>query len=168
VAGEDGAALPDGLVGEILVRGPALMAGYLAAEESRSLTSLASGTLHTGDAGFVAGGQLYVLGRLGDSMKVRARAVFAEDLEAALAAAGMAGHRVAVALGDRAGAATAVAVLERPEPDWAEAARTLLRRGAEGAEVVVVCAPAGTIPRTSSGKPKRRELWRTFLAGELP
>jgi acyl-CoA synthetase (AMP-forming)/AMP-acid ligase II len=167
VAGEDGAALPDGRVGEILVRGPAVMAGYLAAEESRSLTSLAGGTLSTGDAGFVAGGQLYVLGRLGDSMKVRARAVFAEDLEAALAAAGMAGHRVAVALGDRAGTPTAVAVLERPAPEWADEARTLLRRGTEGAEVVVICARAGTIPRTSSGKPKRRELWRAFLDGRL-
>ncbi|MFL6128165.1 MAG: AMP-binding protein, partial [Mycobacteriales bacterium] len=167
VLDEDGAELPAGRVGEILVRGPAVMAGYLAAEESRSLTTLDGGALRTGDAGFLAGGQLHVLGRLGDSMKVRARAVFAEDLEAALAAAGMPGHRVAVALGVRSGAATAVAVLERPSPGWPEEARTLLRRGAEGAEVVVVCGPPGTIPRTSSGKPRRRQLWRAFLGGEL-
>jgi acyl-CoA synthetase (AMP-forming)/AMP-acid ligase II len=165
VAGEDGTPLPDGHVGEIEVRSPALMAGYLAAEESRSLTALDGGTLRTGDAGFLRDGQLHVLGRLGDSMKVRARAVFAEDLEAALAAAGIAGGRLAVALGVRAGAATAVAVL-----DDAEQAGTLLSRaaeGAEGAEVVVVSARPGTIPRTSSGKPKRRELWRAFLAGQL-
>jgi acyl-CoA synthetase (AMP-forming)/AMP-acid ligase II len=171
VTGEDGTPLPDGHVGEIEVRGPALMAGYQqpagAGEESASLTELVGGALRTGDAGFLRDGQLYVLGRLGDSMKVRARAVFAEDLEAALAAAGMAATRVAVALGDRAGTPTAVAVLERPRPEWAAAARTLLRRGAEGAEVAVVCAPLGTIPRTSSGKPKRRELWRAFLCGDL-
>jgi len=171
VTGEDGAPLPDGHVGEIEVRGASLMAGYQqpadAGEDSSSLTALAGGALRTGDAGFLAGGQLHVLGRLGDSMKVRARAIFAEDLEAALTAAGLAGTRVAVALGVRAGAATAVAVLERPKPDWAEQARALLRRSAEGAEVVVVCAPAGTIPRTSSGKPKRRELWRAFLAGRV-
>lgn len=171
VTGEDGAVLPDGHVGEIEVRSSALMAGYQqplgAGDESGSLTALAGGALRTGDAGFLRDGQLHVLGRLGDSMKVRARAVFAEDLEAALAAQGLPPHRIAVALGVRDGVPTAVAVLEQPKPDWAEQALALLRRGAEGADVVVRPGRPGTIPRTSSGKPKRRELWRAFLTGRL-
>ena len=171
VTGEDGAPLPDGHVGEIEVRSPALMAGYQrpagAGEESRSLTELAGGALRTGDAGFVRDGQLHVLGRLGDSMKVRARAVFAEDLETALAELGLPPHRIAVALGVRGGTPTAVAVLERGRAEWVPQVESLLRRGAEGAEVVVAQGPPGTIPRTSSGKPKRRELWRAFLAGRL-
>ncbi len=158
-----GGCLADGQVGEIEVRSPALMAGYRGAAES--LTTLVGDSLRTGDAGFLLDGQLHVLGRLGDSMKVRARAVFAEDLEAALTGLGL--DRLAVALGVRAGAPTAVAVLERPSPCWPAQARELLQRSAEGAEVVVVTARPGTIPRTSSGKPRRRELWQSFLAGAL-
>lgn len=167
VADESGRPLPDGRIGEIVVRGRSVAAGYVAPSQSSSLTSLSAGVLHTGDAGLLRDGQLYVLGRLGDSMKVRARTVFAEDLEAALCAVGVPGHRVAVALGERAGIATAVAVVEHARPEWLPEVHSLLRRGAEGAQVVVLPAPNGTIPRTSSGKPKRRELWRAFLDGRL-
>ena len=167
VTGEDGDPLPDGHVGEITVRSPALMAGYRQPAETASLTALDGDVLRTGDAGFLRDGQLHVLGRLGDSMKVRARAVFAEDLEMALAELGLPPHRIAVALGVRGGTPTAVAVLERGRVEWVPQVRGVLRRAAEGATVVVVPGPAGTIPRTSSGKPKRRELWRAFLAGDL-
>jgi hypothetical protein len=43
----------------------------------------------------------------------------------------------------------------------------LLRTRAEGAQVVLVDVRRGAIPRTSSGKPKRRQLWRAFVDGSL-
>jgi acyl-CoA synthetase (AMP-forming)/AMP-acid ligase II len=176
----DGAELPDGAVGEIVVHGPSVAAGY----ESSLLagpaqvpahvggaagpSSLAEGALRSGDAGFLYEGQLYVLGRLGDSMKVRGRTVFAEDLEAALGSAGVPPLRAAALLGERDGRPTVVAMFEQAQPDWLATAARLLGQRTEGADVVVVDAPRGSIARTSSGKPKRRRMWTEFLEDRLP
>jgi acyl-CoA synthetase (AMP-forming)/AMP-acid ligase II len=164
---DDGTPLPDGCVGEIVVRGASVAAGYLTETPGASST-LDDGTLRTGDAGFLHDGQLYVLGRLGDSMKVRGRAVFAEDVEAGLKAAGVPDQRVAALLGERAGRPTVVALFENADPGWLRVATEVLGARAEGAEVVLVDAPRGTIARTSSGKPKRRRMWRQFVDGRLP
>ena len=163
---EDGAALPDDVVGEIHVHGPSLAAGYIT--ERPGSSSFVDGALRSGDAGFLHDGQLYVLGRLGDSMKVRGRSVFAEDVEAALAATGIPPLRVVALLGERNGRPTAVGLIEQPQPEWLPAAHEVLARRTEGAEIVLVAGDRGAIARTSSGKPKRRHLWRQFLDNRLP
>jgi acyl-CoA synthetase (AMP-forming)/AMP-acid ligase II len=112
VEDEAGAALPEGHVGEVVVRGASLAAGYVGGAAA-SLTTLADGELRTGDAGFLRDGQLFVLGRLGDGLKVRGRAVFSEDLEVALGEAGVSRQRVAVLLGVHAGTPTAGGVRGR-------------------------------------------------------
>ncbi len=167
VVDERGQPLPHGHVGEIVVRAPSVASGYLSAEESSSLTTLEAGRLATGDAGFLLDGELYVLGRLGDSLKIRGRAVFAEDIEAALATAGLPGYRLAVTLGILDGRPTALAVLERPQSGWAELAERIVQQRTDGARVVVAPVPRGAIARTSSGKPKRRLLWHSFVRGNL-
>ncbi|WP_422768916.1 AMP-binding protein [Plantactinospora sp. WMMC1484] len=146
-----GRELPPDTVGEIFVEGASVTAGR---------------ALATGDAGFVHDGQLYVLGRLGDGMKIRGRTVFAEDLEMALNATG-GPMRVAVLLGEADGVPTAVALFEQARPEWLELARRTLRRQTEGAVVRLLDGPRGAIARTSSGKPRRRHLWERFLAGNL-
>jgi acyl-CoA synthetase (AMP-forming)/AMP-acid ligase II len=163
-----GRALPDGTVGEIAVSGLSVSSGYVGDVEPTpaSLTTFAGRKVRTGDAGFVLDGELFVIGRLGDSLKVRARTLFAEDLEAAIAAEGVPAQRFAAALGVRAGRSTAVAVIEGARPEWLRAAGEVLRRLAEGAEVVTVDAPRGRIPRTSSGKPQRGRLWQMFGADQ--
>jgi acyl-CoA synthetase (AMP-forming)/AMP-acid ligase II len=168
ITGESGEPLPPGHVGEILVRGRSVAAGYLPGETT-SGTSFGAGTLSTGDAGFIVGDQLYVLGRLGDSMKLRGRSVFAEDLEGAVCErAGVPAHRVVVLLGVQHGEPTAVAVVERCDPAWQADIMAVLRNRSEGARTLIIDAPAATIERTSSGKPRRRVLWRQFTAGTLP
>jgi acyl-CoA synthetase (AMP-forming)/AMP-acid ligase II len=141
-------------------------AGYVA--DAAGPSSLTGGTLRSGDAGFLWEGQLYVLGRLGDSMKVRGRTVFAEDLEAALGSAGVPPLRAAALLGERDGRPTVVAMFEQAQPDWLATAARLLGQRTEGADVVVVDAPRGAIARTSSGKPKRRRMWTEYLEDRLP
>ncbi len=170
VVDEDGAPLPDGVVGEIVVRGESVTPGYVAgcAAGSGSLTSIEDGVLRTGDVGFRHDGQLYVLGRLGDSLKLRGRALFAEDLELAMNHAGIPEQRMAALLGYRSGTATVVAMFEQAQQSWVEAASRLLSMRTEGAEVVLVSAPRGAIARTSSGKPKRRQLWQAFIDERLP
>lgn len=152
---ELGTEVPDGVVGEIVVGGASVPDGQ------------PGSGVRSGDAGFLVDGELYVLGRLGDSMKVRGRTLFAEDLEAALGAAGVPARRVATLLGDRNGEPTVVAVFERARPEWLAAAARLLARDTGEAKVVLVDAPRGTIVRTGNGKVQRRRIWRDFLDGRL-
>lgn len=169
VQDENARELPDGEIGEIVVTGPSVARGYLHAGESASLTRIEDdGVLHTADAGFLDDGQLFVLGRLGDALKLRGRALFAEDLELAMAQTGVPALRMAALLGHRGAEPTVVAVFEQAQPEWLETAARLLRRTTEGAEIVMVNAPRGTIARTSSGKPKRRLLWQAFVENRLP
>jgi acyl-CoA synthetase (AMP-forming)/AMP-acid ligase II len=167
VVGDDGRPLPDGHVGVVVVSGPQVAAGYAGDAGTHSQTAFTGERLWTGDAGAILDGQLYVAGRLGDSTKVRAGTLFAEELELLVAGSGVPSHRVAVALGSRGGVPTAVALLERPRDGWTELVRDLLRRRCETGEVVVVPVESGGIARTSSGKPRRRQIWQAFVDGRL-
>jgi acyl-CoA synthetase (AMP-forming)/AMP-acid ligase II len=164
---EAGEPLPDRHVGQIVVRGASVAEGYVHGEGSVSLTRWRDGALWTGDAGFLDDGQLFVIGRLGDAMKVRGRTVFAEDIDSALVEAGVPRLRAAVLLGSTARGATGVILLERPEHDWIEAAAATLRRITDGASIVILDVPRRSISRTTSGKPKRREMWAAYVAGSL-
>jgi len=165
VVDDVGTPLPEGVPGEVEVSGSSLADGYL--DGPVGAAQLREDAMLTGDAGFLLDGELYVLGRLGDSVKVRGRSVFAEDVESVLREAGGAPHRLAVVLGERAGAPVAVVVLEEPDQRWVDRAVSLLRGACAGAAVAVLAAPAGTIPQTTSGKSRRRELWHAFMSGEL-
>lgn len=166
VQNEEAVPVADGQIGEIVVRGVSL-ADRVVGDTSVSLTQLAGGELRTGDAGFLLEGQLFVVGRFGDSLKVRGRVIFSEDLEASLAGIGAERQRTAVLLGVHEGSPTAVLLVEGADPAWRSAAETLLRRHAGGARVVSLNTARGAIVRTTSGKPRRRMLWRSFVEGSL-
>jgi acyl-CoA synthetase (AMP-forming)/AMP-acid ligase II len=168
IESEAGERLREGQVGEIVVRGPSLGTGYRWSADRDGDTTLVAGRLRTGDAGFMRDGELFVLGRFGDGLKLRGRHVFAEDVELALADAGIRRERSAALLGHHRGVPTAVVVLEGGDSTHVAKAAQVLRRCAEGATAVVVRAPRGTIERTSSGKPRRRPLWAAFVAGGIP
>ncbi|MFD5506448.1 AMP-binding protein [Streptomyces sp. NPDC127051] len=163
-----GRPLPEGHVGEIVVGGPSVAEGYTGADAGTGEGVFSGGQLRTGDCGFFDQGELFVVGRLGDSLKCRATTVFAEDLEASVArlpelrTAG-----VAVLLGAAGGRDTAVVVVERRPGPWTGEVVRRLRRRVPGLDVVIVNGPRGTVLRTSSGKPRRRAMWRAHLAGEL-
>lgn len=167
VCDEAGEPLPDRHVGQIVVRGASVAEGYVRGEGTASLTQWRDGALWTGDAGFMDDGQLFVIGRLGDAMKVRGRTVFAEDIESALVEVGVPRHRAAVLLGSSARGATAVVLLERPEHGWIEVAASAVRRITESVSIVILEVPRRSISRTTSGKPKRREMWAAYVAGTL-
>jgi acyl-CoA synthetase (AMP-forming)/AMP-acid ligase II len=164
-----------GGLGEILVRGPAVFAGYFEAEESTA-EALRGGWLHTGDVGRLdADGHLYVLGRRRALLKRGGAPLAPRELEEA--AAGVPGVRVAAAVGlpPPAGAATeteeiAVAVEADPEAAPEEIA-TAVAGAVEAAagftpEVVLVLAPR-SIPRTANGKIRHAVLRRELAEGDL-
>jgi acyl-CoA synthetase (AMP-forming)/AMP-acid ligase II len=176
--------LPEGRVGRVWVRGPSLMDGYLGRPEATARV-LVDGWLDTGDLGFLHRGELYLTGRAKDLVVLRGRNYAPEEIERCLA--GVAGVRPGCAvaaswLDDTAG---------EPEPAVTQTESLTLfvevARGATAAERralpeacsravlaelglqpdrVVLLAP-GTLPRTSSGKLRRSETLRLWLAGTL-
>ncbi|WP_404816338.1 4-coumarate--CoA ligase family protein [Streptomyces thermolineatus] len=86
---EDGGGAPRDLgvdeEGEILVRGPQVMKGYLGRPDATAATVDADGWLHTGDVGRVdADGWLYVVDRVKELIKYKGYQVAPAELEAVL------------------------------------------------------------------------------------
>jgi acyl-CoA synthetase (AMP-forming)/AMP-acid ligase II len=170
ILGENGETLPDGSLGEITVTGTGVTGGYRGGGTGGS-TRFVDGELRTGDAGFLLGRDLFVLGRMGDSLKVNGSSVYVEDLDLKVAAAtGLERSKVAVvsthATGD---GGVALFVEAAPDPQWIEPACEVLR-GRLGPDfpIKVVTGSRGLIKKTTSGKPRRRHMWQLLQAGELP
>jgi acyl-CoA synthetase (AMP-forming)/AMP-acid ligase II len=165
---ERGDQQPEGVLGEIAVSGPSVADGYID-PAAADADKLSGGRLYTGDAGFMLDGELYVIGRMGDSVKVNGQSVFVEDVELELVAStAVSRNHTAVVAGLSDGVPTLVAISERAIGDAAEVAAVLRSFAGDGGRVEVVRVKPGTIPFTSSHKPRRRALWLAYLAGELP
>jgi acyl-CoA synthetase (AMP-forming)/AMP-acid ligase II len=172
VLDEDGAKLPEGQIGEITVRGLCVATGL---RTSHGLLPAADqdGWLRTGDAGFLRDGELFVVGRMGDALKVRGTSVFAENVEERVAQClGTPRHRVAALLGTIGTTDTVVLLVEdgrgREETFWD--AVPIVLRGCVGVDVQqrLFHGPPGSIARTTSGKPRRRLLWQRLTGPEPP
>jgi fatty-acyl-CoA synthase len=171
-----GAELPAGRVGRVWVRGPSLMAGYLG-DPAATAGALADGWLDTGDLGFLDGGDLYLTGRAKDVVILRGRNHAPEEIERAVD--GVPGVRTGCAVAaswlpeDATGERLVLLVEARREatPEELAALPAACHAAVLGAaglalDEVEVLAP-GTLPRTSSGKLRRQEALRLWLAGEL-
>jgi acyl-CoA synthetase (AMP-forming)/AMP-acid ligase II len=161
IVGADEQPLPEGTFGEISVHGDSVATGYL--DDERPF----EGVLRTGDMGFVLDGELYVVGRAGDSIKRNGRWIFAEDVEQiAIAASAQRQHTVAL-LGTVNGQDSAVIVLggRRAESEAQDVGRAVASR-MPGLRVLVVWAAKTRIKRTTSGKPRRRAMWRELMTGQ--
>jgi len=105
VAGADDRALPAGVVGEVLVRGPTVMRGYWRNADA-SATTLANGWLHTGDLGALDDdGFLTLKDRSKDLIISGGSNIYPREVEEAL----LTHAEVAE-----------VAVIGRAHPDWGE------------------------------------------------
>jgi acyl-CoA synthetase (AMP-forming)/AMP-acid ligase II len=180
----------DGSVGEIWISGSSVAAGYWQRPQETCDTfgaSLASGEgpfLRSGDLGLRRDGQLFVTGRLKDVIIIRGSKHYPHDLE-------ITAERAHPSI--RPGCCAAVAVQSADEEAIALLAEVDPRRLSEHEETrglmlsltidaireaiasthrvqlrAVALLPAGTLPKTTSGK-LRRYLCRTaFLTGALP
>ena len=169
---EDGRPLPERRVGRILVRGPSVMTAYHGDPEATT-RALRNGWLDTGDLGFVVDGELHVSGRAKDVVVIRGANHSPEEFEECLE--GIVGAGVAVALGcvpPGADGEALVMLVERTRGTKDEAGliaqirAAIIERTAVRPHAVHVLEP-GTLPRTSSGKPRRAEALRRLLSGEL-
>jgi acyl-CoA synthetase (AMP-forming)/AMP-acid ligase II/acyl carrier protein len=175
------APCPPDEVGEIWVAGPQVGAGYwhrpaeTAAAFAARLRDGRGPYLRTGDLGFLDDGMLYVTGRLKDLIVVRGRNHYPQDIERTASAAHPSlrpGGAVAFALapdGDERLAivqevrAADAAGLEQAALAIGEAVRR--EHGLEPHAVILI-APR-TLPKTSSGKVRRRACREALAAGRL-
>ncbi|RPJ76151.1 MAG: AMP-dependent synthetase, partial [Acidobacteria bacterium] len=176
IVGTDGRPLPAAHTGEVECRGPSIMDGYVG-DTAATYEALRDGWLRTGDLGFLFEGELYLTGRAKDMLLLRGRNYAPEEVEQA----------VGSVEGVRPGAAVAVSWL----PEGAEGERLLVlveaRRDVHAADFDriarecearilaatglspdhVAVLPAGSLPRTSSGKIRRQAALAQHLTGTL-
>ena len=159
VVGSDGQPLPPRAVGEFVVHGPHVMAGYWRAPDltaRRFRTDPVSGgrALFTGDFGWAdEDGYLYFVGRRDDIFKNKGVRVSTTEIEAA--ALDIAGVTAAAALPPHDGTSSvlfAVASLP-PEEILAE-----LRLRLEGAKLPDRCRVVAMLPVTANGKTDKAAL----------
>ncbi len=161
VVDDEGRQVADRVLGEVRVHAPSLADGYV--EEPGTEPEPFDGVLATGDAGFLADGELFVVGRLGDSVKQFGRWVFAEDVERVAASVADRPNRMTCLLGFLDRCNTAAVVIEGGRAAEAERiGRAITRHGYE-LRVLVLSAPDGWIRRTTSGKPRRRAMWQEVM-----
>jgi acyl-CoA synthetase (AMP-forming)/AMP-acid ligase II len=156
---ETGEALDRGQQGEIWVRGPLTMQGYLGKPEATAQTIDADGWLHTGDVGYVdADGDVFIVDRVKELIKYKAMQVAPAELEAILL-----GHP----------AVADVAVIPSPDEEAGEVpkAYVVLKTPAPADELMAFVAARvaphkrirkvefiDAIPKSAAGKILRRTL----------
>jgi acyl-CoA synthetase (AMP-forming)/AMP-acid ligase II len=169
---------PDGVEGEIWVRGPSVAHGYWNQPQAIGLLTAsiegdAGGYLRTGDLGFMHAGELHITGRIKDMIIIHGMNHYPHDLEETVAACGgairsggVAAFSVVVEDKERL-----VVVLEvDPRKLDHELGKILgdVREAiaeAHGIQVweLVVVNPGG-VPKTSSGKLQRFAARQRYLA----
>ncbi len=137
VVDESGQPAPEGVAGEIVVRGPAVMKGYWDRPEATA-EALRDGWLHTGDVGALREGYLYVLDRMKDLIISGGSNVYAREVEEVLLE-----HPDV----------SEVAVIGLPDRDWGErvVAVVVPRAGASGPHGIPTPPLDASPPKPTSG-----------------
>jgi long-chain acyl-CoA synthetase len=165
IAGPQDRPLPAGQTGEILVRGPAVMAGYYGRSDATA-DALRGGWLHTGDLGLMdERGFLHVRDRLKDLIITGGSNVYAREVEDVLL---------------RHPLVRDAAVFGVPHRVWGEAVTAVVvgASGVSGNEVMAFCREhladykrpkqihmTGELPRNAYGKVLKRELRDAYSPG---
>jgi acyl-CoA synthetase (AMP-forming)/AMP-acid ligase II len=158
--GDDGEAQA---VGEIVVRSPSLFDGYRNQPE-KTAAVLSDGWYRSGDLGFLADGELFVVGRQKDVIVVAGKNIYPEDVEDAVGAVAgiLPGRVVAFGEDDQQLGTERIAVIAESEVADREARSALRRRVVEAgmwvdvAIVRVYLVPPRWLIKSSAGKPSRR------------
>jgi fatty-acyl-CoA synthase len=187
IVDDSGQRLGERQVGQIVVSGPSIAAGYfeqpeLTRETFKPLPGEGDAIwLHTGDLGYLADGHLFVCGRVKDVIIIRGRNYYPSDIEWAVGQLSHVRRGNVVAFGvevDREGRLVEAGGGEEQLVVCCEGASgdaDVIREGASARiaeqfgltvrEVVVVAL--ASLPRTSSGKPQRRATRRMYFDGVL-
>jgi acyl-CoA synthetase (AMP-forming)/AMP-acid ligase II len=160
VVGEDGTPLPTGTQGELCVRGPERMLGYLDAQANRAAID-DDGWFRTGDVGVIHDGLISITGRLRDVINRGGEKFSARDIEDVLLTHPSVRQAAIVARPDHRFGEVPVAFVvcdAAAMPDGAELAAHLHARGVARQKTPVAWHFRDALPMTPSGKFKKFEL----------
>jgi fatty-acyl-CoA synthase len=175
IAGDGGRPLPERRVGEVWLRGPSVTRGYFG-NPAATEESFGGGWLKTGDLGYFADGELYICGRAKDLVILNGKNYYPQDIERVVSkcAAVRDGQCVAFSRLDPTGGEQAVIVAEAKLGPRAGTVASVIAEiiSLVRAEIGIVVNEVhlikrGTLPKTSSGKVRRREAKRRLEVGEL-
>jgi acyl-CoA synthetase (AMP-forming)/AMP-acid ligase II len=170
VVDADGNTMPTGQVGEVVLRGRAVMKGYWRNQTATDATFYPGGWLRTGDAAYFDDeGFLFIYDRVKDMIVTGAENVYPAEVENAIF-----GHP----------AVADVAVIGVPDPRWGEAVKAIvvLRPGTTATEQDIIAYAreriagfklpksidfVAALPRNLTGKVLRRELREPYWRGLL-
>ena len=160
--------------GRVQFRGPSATSGYYRNPEATRELMRGDGWLDSGDLGYMAEGHLYVTGRAKDLIIKGGRNLYPHEIEeiAGRVEGVRPGCVVAFGVPDAASGTERLAVVAEAR-DSREAGRIvqeITRNLSEAVGIppdIVEILPVHAIPKTSSGKLRRSETRRLYLAGEL-
>ncbi len=176
IVGEFGTELGERSEGRLEFRGPSATRGYFR-NQAKTSKLIRDGWLDSGDLAYIAGGDVFITGRIKDIIIRAGRNIYPQELEEAVAAVPGIRKGGVVAFGatdPASGTERVVIVAETRERD--PAARERLRdRATEIATDIlasppdeIVLAPPRSVPKTSSGKVRRsaaKELYQQDRIG---
>lgn len=154
-------------VGEVAIQGPSVTRGYWGKSPRQSTE------LRTGDLGYVANGQLYVVDRIKDLVITAGRNVVPSDIEQVIGnVSGVQKGSVAVfgVRGDQGTDELVVVAAIEPRAGLRQVRIALSRVVLEHFNLTpahVCLVASGGVPKTSSGKVQRAECRRLFKSGTL-
>jgi O-succinylbenzoic acid--CoA ligase len=166
IVDENGQALPQGQVGEVVVRGLTVMAGYYGNPEATART-LRDGALHTGDIGYLdADGDLWLLQRRSDLIISGGENIYPYEIEALLKAHPTVKEACAVGVPSAEwGQTVGVAVVLKPAhtatpEELIDFLQGKLARYKQPRQLIIV----PELPMTASGKVVRGDVRAWFTA----
>ena len=150
---ETGKDVPTGQPGEVWVRGPNVMKGYLNNPEATARTVDADGWLHTGDIGVLdADGYLTVVDRLKELIKVKGFQVAPAELESLLLKHPQIADVAVIPVADENCGEVPKAIVVKREPLTAEEVIAFLQPKVAHYKRVKHVAFVDAIPKSPSGK----------------
>jgi acyl-CoA synthetase (AMP-forming)/AMP-acid ligase II len=161
IVGEEDNELPQGQVGEIVIRGWVVMEGYYKDPQTTSEV-IKGGWFHTGDLGrFDEEGFLYIVGRKKDMIKVSGEIVYSFEVENVLLSHPSIQEAAVVGMPDalRGEIVKAFTVLKKEaEGIKAEDIRSFCRKHLAHFKVPYIIEFRDSLPKTPSGKIQKEKL----------
>ncbi len=172
---EQGNELPEGRVGEVSIRTPSRMVGYLD-DPDETAFAVRGEWLHTGDVGYLRHGELFWTGRLRERMNLNGKKYDPSDFERVLLTVDglREGCFAAFGIDDPKRGSQRLVILSElregaarpPEKIMADVRREIA--GIMGLSVSeILLLPQGVMSKTSSGKRRHRFYRELFTRGEL-
>jgi len=172
---EGGAEVPERMEGTAEFRGPSATAGYY--RNPGATSRLFHGKwLDTGDRGYMAGGELYVTGRVKDIVIRRGQHVYPDEVEQAVGELEGVRKGCVVAFGTRAPATASEKLVVLAETRYTDSALRAQLTARINERVVdslgeppeeILLAPPHTVLKTSSGKLRRAATRAAYEDGSL-